>query len=211
MPTHRLDIVSDAICPWCYIGKRRLEGALGLLGETGRRFAVRWLPYELNPDMPQGGMDRREHRIRKFGSLAQSQARDAQVAAVADAAGLAIRPELIARVPNTFDAHRLIWLGDGEGVQDAVVEGLFRAYFGNGLDIGLADVLADVGVAAGMRLERVAGLLAGAEGAAEVRAAEARARQAGVEGVPSFFVDGQLLFSGAHAAATMAEYLHRVV
>ena len=210
MPTHRLDIVGDAVCPWCCIGKWRLGEALGLLGDTGRRLAVRWLPYEPNPDLPQGGMDRREHRIREFGGLARPQARDAQAAAVADAAGLAVRPELIARVPNTFDAHRPIRLGEGEGVQDAVVEGLSRAYLADGPDVGLAAVLADIGVAAGMRPERVPGFLAGAEGAAEVRAAEARARQAGVQGVPGFLVDGRFLFSGAHAAA-MAEHLHRAV
>lgn len=101
--------------------------------------------------------------------------------------------------------------GEREGAQDAVVEGLFRACFADGLDIDLAAVLADIGMAAGMRPERVAGFLAGAEGAAEVRAAEGWPRQAGVEGVPSFFVDGQLLFSGAHTAATMAEYLRRAV
>src|SRR3954452_19882010 len=170
MTPRQLDIVSDAICPWCYIGKRRLERALALLGEPGGRFHVRWLPFELNPDMPKEGMERRDYRIRKFGSLAQSQARRAAIATVAAAEGLSFRPELMARVPNTFDAHRLIWLGDRRSVQDAVVEGLFRAYFTDGLDIGNAAVLAGIGVAACIERGAVASFLAGDEGVEEVRA-----------------------------------------
>ena len=122
-----LEVVSDAICPWCYVGKRRLAKALALLAQDGLTFTVRWLPFQLNPDMPKGGVDRRAYRTRKFGSWERSQALDARVAAVGAGDGLAFRHDLMARTPNTFDAHRLVWLAGREGTQDAVVDGLFAA------------------------------------------------------------------------------------
>src|SRR4051794_30663092 len=110
-----LEVVSDAICPWCYVGKRRLAKALALLARDGLTFAVRWLPFQLNPDMPKGGVDRRAYRTRKFGSWERSQALDARVAAVGAGEGLAFRHDLMARTPNTFDAHRLVWLAGRAG------------------------------------------------------------------------------------------------
>src|SRR5947209_5080393 len=106
-----LEVVSDAICPWCYVGKRRLAKALTLLAQDGLTFAVRWLPFQLNPDMPKGGIDRRAYRTRKFGSWERSQALDARVAAVGAGEGLAFRHDLMARTPNTFDARWSGWPG----------------------------------------------------------------------------------------------------
>jgi predicted DsbA family dithiol-disulfide isomerase len=208
---HRLEVVSDVICPWCYIAKRRLESALGLLRPDGLEFRVRWLPFELNPDMPKEGIERRTYRVRKFGSWEQSQARDAQVAEVAAAEGLAFRQDLMTRVPNTFDAHRLIWLSDQLSAQDAVVEGIFRSYFIEGRDIAHHSVLVEIATAARIDGERAATMLAGNEGADEVKAEEWSARRAGVRSVPTFFVDGVPLFSGAHLSATIAAQLRAAV
>ena len=121
-----VEIVSDAICPWCFVAKRNFEAAVAKLPE-GVKMSVRWLPFELNPDMPVEGNDRRAYRSAKFGSWAHSLELDAQVSAAAARAGISMRHDLMQRTPNTFKAHRLIWLAGQEGVQDAVVEALFGA------------------------------------------------------------------------------------
>src|ERR1700732_3554952 len=131
--TLTVDVISDVICPWCYIGKRRLEEAVAAFGREQVR--VRWHPFQLNPRMPKEGVNRREYRTAKFGSWERSLALDAQVAAAGRAEGIPFAHEKIERTPNTLDAHRLIWLAEKEGVQNAVVEALFRAYFTEGRDI----------------------------------------------------------------------------
>lgn len=206
----RLDIVSDAICPWCYIGKRQLEAALPLLAAQGVRFTgVHWNPFQLNPDIPAEGADRRAYRIAKFGSWERSQALDRQVTEAAAAVGLEFRLDRLARTPNTIRAHRLVWLAGQEGMQDAVMEAVFRGYFTEGADIGDSDALADLAAGAGLDRAGVADFLAGDGFDAEVRAADHEARTAGVNGVPSFFLDGYGLFSGALPAETMAAALGR--
>jgi len=205
----QIDVVSDAICPWCYIGKRQLERALAVLAPEGLRFAVRWNPFELNPDMPKGGVERAAYRAAKFGSAEQAHEIDGRVSEAAAAVGLDFHLDRIGRTPNTLDAHRLIWLAGRQGAQDAAVEALFAAYFTEGRDIGDAVVLADCGVAAGLDREQLTGFLAGTEAAAEMLAAERAAREAGVNGVPSFFLNGYGLFSGALPAGEMVEMLRR--
>lgn len=192
----RIEVVSDAICPWCWVGKRRLERALAALS-PGIEATVTWRPFELNPDMPREGLDRRVYRSRKFGSWERSQALDAQVAEAAIDDGLDFRHHRIERTPNTFDAHRLIWLAGREGVQDAVVEGLFSAYFHEGRDVGDAAVLAAVGAEAGLGARLVSAMLASDEGRSEVAAEIDRATAMRVSGVPTVLVDGRPIFSGA--------------
>lgn len=205
----QLDIVSDVICPWCYIGKRQLERALAVLADEGLTFTVRWNPFQLNPDMPAEGVERTAYRIAKFGSAEKTAALDARVTEAAANAGLTFRLDLIRRTPNTLNAHRVIWLAGRNGIQDAVVEALFAAYFTRGADIGDPGVLTDCAAGAGLDRDAVSTLLAGDEAAAELRAADRAAREAGVNGVPSFFLDGYGLFSGAMPANDMAEALRR--
>jgi len=205
----RIDIVSDAICPWCYIGKRQLERALAMLAPEGLRFSVHWNPFQLNPDMPKEGRDRAAYRAWKFGSAERARELDARVAEAAAGVGLGFRTELMLRTPNTLDAHRLIWLAGQEGMQDAAMEAVFAAYFTRGADIGDAEVLADCAAEAGMDGAAVAEFLAGDVAAAEMLAADQAAREAGVNGVPSFFLDGYGLYSGAVPAETMAETLRK--
>ena len=144
-----VDVTSDVICPWCYIGKRRLERAVRELG--GRHeVRVRWHPFQLNPTMPAGGMDRRAYRTAKFGSWERSQALDAQVAAAGEAEGIAFAFDRIGRTPNTLDAHRLIALAGEQGVQDAVVEAFFRGYFTEGRDLGDRGTILDLALQAGL-------------------------------------------------------------
>src|SRR3954451_21913305 len=138
-----IDVISDLICPWCYIGKRRLEKAVAAV--KGRHeVRVRWLPFQLNPTMPKDGISRREYRTRKFGSWERSLALDAKVVEAGKSEGIPFAFDRIERTPNTLDAHRLVWLADKEGVQDAVVEALFRAYFTDGRDSSNRQMLLDV-------------------------------------------------------------------
>ena len=204
----QVEIVSDAICPWCYVGKRQFERALANLPD-GVAVEVRWKPFQLNPDMPAQGVERRDYRIRKFGSWEHSQRLDAQVAAAAAQVGIGMRHDLMRRTPNTFDAHRLIWLAGREGAQDAVVEALFSAYFVEGRDIGDRAVLADIAVRAGVDKAGAEAFLAGDEGAPEVSAEEIAARRRGLNGVPSFIVNGQPAFSGALPAELMLDGILR--
>ena len=153
-----VEIVSDAICPWCYIGKKRFEKAVAKLPE-GVTVSVRWRPFELNPHMPPEGMDRVDYRRRKFGSWEYARKLDAGVAAVGAQEGIGFRHDLIKRTPNTFEAHRLVWLAKREGVQDAFVEGR---------DIGDPAVLAELAAGAGIVPARAEAFLAGDEGAEAV-------------------------------------------
>jgi predicted DsbA family dithiol-disulfide isomerase len=201
-----LSVVSDAICPWCYVGKRRLEQAFALMNGALRP-RVTWRPFELNPQMPKSGIDRREYRMRKFGSWERSLQLDAQLTEVGKSVGIEFRYDLMKRTPNTFDAHRLIWLAGQIGVQDAMVETLFRAYFSEGRNIGDANVLAELAAVAGVERARAEALLAGTEGSAEVVGEEEVAIRAGLSGVPTFVLDGRVLFSGAQTPETIAQAL----
>ncbi len=205
----RIDIVSDAICPWCYIGKRHLEQSLAKLAEDGLTFQVHWNPFQLNPDMPKEGRDRAAYRAWKFGSAEKAVALDQRITEAAAASGLAFRTDLMTRTPNTIDAHRLIWLAGQQRVQDAAMEAVFKAYFVQGRDIGDHGVLADCAAEAGMQRQDVLAFLAGDLADKEMRAADQAAREAGVSGVPSFFLDGYSLFSGAMPAETIASALRR--
>jgi predicted DsbA family dithiol-disulfide isomerase len=204
-PAHDLVIVSDVICPWCFVAKKNLDLALE---RVGPEFLVKitWRPFELNPDMRKEGMNRREYRSSKFGSWAYSQALDVQVSDAGKRADIAFRYDLIDRTPNTFDAHRLIWRAGEEGFQDAVVDGLFLAYFTEGRDVGSPRVLVEIARDAGMDEKRTA-FLVGGEGVDEVRLAEQAARTDGISSVPTFILDGQRLFSGALTPDIMAAQL----
>lgn len=199
----RIEIISDVICPWCYIGKRHMERALEILAEDGLRLSVSWLPFQLNPDMPAEGVDRRDYRIAKFGSWEKSQQLDARITETGAAAGLAFHLDRQRRTPNTVAAHRVIRMAGEHGVQNAVVEALFAAYFTQGADLGDPAVLDSLAAAAG--LPGVADMLAGDAGREEVLAQDSMARNAGINGVPSFVMNRHVLFSGAMPAETMAE------
>lgn len=208
--TATLDIVSDVICPWCYIGKQRLRTALDML-DAAIALRVRWQPYELNPSMPPGGLERSAYYTAKFGSEAGAASLIANVTANAHNDGLEMDYSRIARVPNTIAAHRLIWYAERTHCQDAVVDGLFRAYFVEGRNIEDNDVLADIGIAAGIDPTAIATLLAGDEGFDVVRDAAKRAHRSGIQGVPAFIFNDRFLFSGAQSPETIALSIERAV
>ena len=210
-PAGRLEVVSDAICPWCWIGKAHLDRALAILAEEGLTFELGWLPYQLNPDMPAGGVDRAAYRAQKFGSLERSAELDAQVAEAGRAAGLAFRHDLMARTPNTVEAHRLVRLARPSGLQHAVMGRVFRAYFQEGEDIGDPAVLARLGTEAGLDEAALAAFSAGEAARSEVVTESRALSQAGLNGVPSFLLDRHLLFSGAMPGERMAEAFRQAV
>ncbi|MEQ8659283.1 MAG: DsbA family oxidoreductase [Gammaproteobacteria bacterium] len=206
----RLDIISDVVCPWCYIGKHRLEQALALLDDEVD-LDIRWRPFELNPDMPREGMDRRAYCEAKFGSVEYANQLYANVAANARADGLPMAVERIARTPNTRAAHRLIELAGRSGCQDAVVDALFEAYFVAGRDVGDNATLVEIGAAAGLNRDAVETALLGASGDEAIARQEREAHALGVSGVPAFVFNGHLLFSGAQTPQTIALALRRAV
>lgn len=205
-----VDVVSDVVCPWCFIGKRRLEKSLRAL-PAGVEPEVVWHPFELNPEMPREGMERRAYRSAKFGSLEVSQALDARLAAAGAGEGISFAFDRIHRTPNTFDAHRLIWLAQRESVQEPIVEALFRRYFLEGQDIGQRATLVDVGAAAGLSREQVERFLEGDDRGAAVRQAEAEAWSLGIHGVPHFIIDGKFAVSGAQSAEVLGAVFERVL
>lgn len=193
--TITIDIISDVICPWCYIGKRRLEAAMRAMPE--HQFAVKWHPYQLNPTMPAQGMDRRAYRTRKFGTWEKSLELDAQVTAAANAEGLPFALDKIARTPNTFAAHRVLWLAAELGVQDGVAEELFKTYFVDAKDFGERAVLLDAAAAGGLSRERADAMLHSDEGVDEVKVEEAKARRLGADSVPFFVINNKVALAGA--------------
>ena len=198
-------VFSDVICPWCFVGKRRLERALR---ETGTTASIKWLPFELNPDMPPEGMTRAEYRARKFGEE-RARALDASMAEVGREEGIAFAFDRMARTPNTRKAHALIAYAARNGGADALVEALFRAYFEEGRDIGDDEVLADVAAEQGMLREAALAALADPELQAEVLQLEGEAARLGVSGVPFFVVDRRYTISGAQPAQTWVEALRQ--
>ena len=190
-------VFSDVICPWCYLGKRRLESALRQLGLDGT--AIRWLPFELNPAMPPGGMARAEYRAAKFGAARADQL-DREMTTRGAEDGVAFAFDRMERTPSTRNAHKLIAHATGEGRGGAVVEALFRAYFEEARDIGAEGVLLDVAEAAGLDREGAGAALADEAIGREVAALERRAAEIGVQGVPFFIVDEAWAVSGAQPA-----------
>lgn len=197
-----IDIFSDVICPWCFIGKRRLARALA--AESDVAVTVRWRAFMLNPDMPPEGMDRQAYVALKFGGAAQARRVYENVLQAASQEGLTLALDRIPRTPSTVEAHRLIRWASGLGDADAVVEGLFRAYFQEGRDIGDRGVLATLAGESGLDAAAAAAMLAGNEGAAEVVAEDRSARRIGINGVPCFIFDGQYAVSGAQEPEVFA-------
>jgi predicted DsbA family dithiol-disulfide isomerase len=203
-----LDIISDPICPWCYIGKAKLDRALEAAGDSP--FDIHWRPFQLNPDMPSEGMDRRDYLEAKFGGEAGASRVYAAIAKAAAEAGLEIDFERIGRTPSTLDAHRLIRWARTTGNQSAVVSQLFRRYFREGQDISDRSILADVAESAGMERAVAEHLLDSDADLAETRAEDVAAREMGVSGVPTFIVGGRHVLQGAQEAQTWARVIEEL-
>jgi predicted DsbA family dithiol-disulfide isomerase len=208
-----IDVVSDVVCPWCYIGKRRLEDALAQLraADPGLPVHVRWHPFQLNPDLPAEGADRRQYLEQKFGGPARAKEIYARVEAAGATVGIPFAFDAIERQPNTLDAHRLLaWAQSRhEGDADALVELLFKAYFIDGLYLGDREVLVARAEAAGYDANDARAFLASDALVSDVADADRRAREMGVSGVPFFIFEGKTAVSGAQEAATLLDAIRQ--
>lgn len=191
----RLDIFSDPVCPWCYLGKANLDRALEAAPE--HPFQIEWHPFQLNPDMPPEGVDKRAYLADRFGGASKVDAVHDRLREVARENGVALDPDVPKRIPNTLDAHRLIHWAGLEGRQTPLVSALFRAYWKEGRDIGNRAVLADIAAAAGMDRAVTLRLLESDADADDIRARDQDARRKGVTAVPTFLIAQQYVVSGA--------------
>jgi predicted DsbA family dithiol-disulfide isomerase len=197
-----IDIVSDVVCPWCYLGEKRLEAALQ--GEAGP-VEVRWRPYQLDPTIPEEGLDRTEYIEKKFGKSGRLQSVHDNLTRLGAQLGLPFAFDKIKRSPNTLDAHRLIRWAGSAGVQAEVVDRLFKAYFVEGRDIGDRAVLVEIASQCGLDAGQVERLLANGADADLVRQEIEQAQAMGVSGVPFFIFGGRLGVPGAQEASVLRQ------
>ncbi|WP_149586865.1 DsbA family oxidoreductase [Tabrizicola flagellatus] len=201
----RLDIFSDPVCPWCYVGKANLDRALAAHPE--HPFVIQWHPFQLNPDMPVEGVEKRAYLEQKFGGKARVDAIHERLRDVARAAGVDLDPDKPQRMPNTLNAHRLIHWAGIEGVQPAVVAALMRAYWVDGRDIGDLPTLADIAGENGMDRAATLRLLQSDADADDIAARDADARHKGVTAVPTFLIAQHYVVSGAQPTETWGKVI----
>lgn len=200
----KIEVVSDVVCPWCYIGKRRLEKAMKTM-EDSFDFEVEYHPFELNPDMPKEGRNQREYLIAKFGSEAQYEKIIDNTTKVAADEGLAFDFSKQHVSPNTRDAHRIIWLAKKENKQPEAKEAFMKAYFEDGVDLSKTENLLNVASQVGLDRAKVEKVLNSEDGLAEVITAEKLSAQRGVSGVPFYILDGKYGISGAQSSDTFIQ------
>lgn len=205
----QIDIVSDTVCPWCFIGKRRIDRALAMRPQVDAQ--VFWRPYRLDPTIPREGVDRRAYLKAKFGDSPRTSAMGDAIRSEGAGEGIEFAFDKIAKTPNTLDSHRLIRWAAGAGVQDAIVERLFKAYFVDGRDIGDAGVLTDIAAEAGMDSVLVGDLLSKDADLAAVEREAGMANEMGISGVPTFIFDSRFMISGAREPEILAKIIDRAV
>jgi predicted DsbA family dithiol-disulfide isomerase len=191
----QIDLFSDVVCPWCFIGKRRLEKAIA--ARPDKAVAIQWRAFQLNPDMPRDGMPRQHYIEAKFGGPERARQIYANIAETGRTVGLDFAFERIQRTPNTVRAHRLIHWATGQGKADPLVENLFRAYFFDGRDIGHPEVLVKIANDTGLDDRAAAEFLASEQGHAEVAAESRYAYENGITGVPCFIFNRRFAVAGA--------------
>ena len=205
----QIDVISDTVCPWCFIGKRRLQRAMDM--RPSITFDLKWRPYQLDTTVPRTGMDRQVYMRLKFGDDPKKIVEMYKlIAAEGDKEGIGFDFAAIQRRPNTLDSHRLIRWAAAAGVQDEVVERLFISYFENGEDIGDIRVLADIADVCGMDGVETAQMLEDGTDLELVAREDQIAREMGVTGVPAMIFGGKLAVSGAREAEVLASVIDRV-
>lgn len=205
----RLDIFSDPVCPWCLIGKANLDRALA--AHPNHPFVIEWHPFQLNPDMPADGVDKRSYLAARFGGEAKLDEIHNRLRDMAQKAGVAMDPDKAERLPNTLNAHRMIHWAGLEGKQAAMVSALFRAYWRDGRDIGDVEELCDIAEEVGLDPLAMARLLATDADASDLLARDQDARKKGVTAVPTFLIAQQYVISGAQPPEVWAQVIEELV
>lgn len=208
-PVIKVDIVSDVVCPWCFIGKRRIEKAMTVLNEEFD-FEVSYLPFELNPQTPKEGFNQKEYLAKKFGSEEKYNQITGHVTHVAAEEGLQFNFDKQRVSPNTKDAHRVIWFAKKEGKQLAAKEAFMKAYFEQGVDLTKKENIVSVASSVGLDAARIISLLDSQEGLQEVNELEQLNYQRGVSGVPFYIINNQYGISGAQPADVFIQALKQI-
>ncbi|MEE2782846.1 MAG: DsbA family oxidoreductase [Pseudomonadota bacterium] len=204
----QIEIFSDVICPWCFIGKKRLDNAL--VSELDEDVVLRWRPYMLYPKLPVEGINRQEFLTRRYGDTADPGRIPERIRIEAEGEGIELRFDLIGRTPNTMLAHRLMEFAHTLGRQHDLAERLFQAYFCEGKDVGDIDELVKQGAEIGLPAADISSYLSGEEGLAEVTSQLQRAPELGVSGVPGYYLADAFLLPGAQTSETMLQIIRRV-
>lgn len=203
-----IHIFSDLICPWCLIGKRRLEAALSQRPDVAAK--VIWQPFQLNPDMPRDGFDRQQYIEWKFGGAERAKMFYKRIEDTAAEDGIEIRFDRIRRTPNTIDGHRAVLFSAGRGKADEMTESLFQAYFQDGEDIGDRDLLVEKAAALGLDRTDVADYLSSDTDVDLIREVDLSARQGGVDGVPCFIIENKYAVQGAQPPEVLVDVIDRI-
>jgi predicted DsbA family dithiol-disulfide isomerase len=205
----QVDIIADLVCPWCYLGKRRLDDALLAVGGPS---SVSWHPFQLNPAMPEGGMDVQEYLAAKFGDPEKLKPALDKLTETGKSEGINFNFDKVSRIPNTLSAHRIMRLAETEQVSASdLAEEFLKGFFESGLDIGDRDVLSELAIRHGLEYKDINKTLDNDLSRSIVLSQEAQARQGGVTGVPNFLINRHLFLIGAHDTAALVNAFDRAM
>ena len=206
----KIDIVSDVVCPWCVIGFINLQKAIKELKDQ-IEFEINWKPYELHPEIPQNGYDKKLYLQQKFGDLSGRQSPYKQIEEIGDALGFEFNFSKTERIPNTFNAHRLLWKAKREGLQTELSEALFKAYFTDGRDVGSVEVLSDIANEVGMDKEKSKKFLLSKEGGQETADEEMNFIEKSIGAVPTYFINNKYIIQGGQEPETFVSFLNKIL
>ena len=206
----KIDIVSDVVCPWCVIGFINLQKAIKELKDQ-IEFEISWKPYELHPEIPQNGYDKKLYLQQKFGDLSGRQSPYKQIEEIGYSLGFEFNFSKTERIPNTFNAHRLLWKAKREGLQTELSEALFKAYFTDGRDVGSVEVLSDIANEVGMDKEKSKKFLLSKEGGQETADEEMSFIEKSIGAVPTYFINNKYIIQGGQEPETFVSFLNKIL
>jgi len=209
MDTLKIDIVSDIVCPWCVIGFRNLKKAMEEL-KSELDFEISWKPYELHPEIPQEGYDKKIYMQQKFGSSGGKSRYD-EITKIGESLNFNFNFSKTERIPNTFMAHRLLWKSEEYNLQTELSEALFTAYFTDGLDIGSKEILAEISESLGMNKNEILNFLDSSEGGQETADLEMNFIEKSIGAVPTYFINDKYIIQGGQEPETFVSFLRKII